>query len=141
MTNDDFSIALNFASRNGYQIITLHEFLAPTTPCLLELGDRSQHEWDQLLARARIIKQEHDMPDSFWVFFDPDDDSEGFLLIGPTPDWLVGMASAYLDHLAIDDSSEENLLRQIRERAMACPVTRAAAAMVGLTALRDVWRV
>ena len=135
MTGDDFSIALNFASRNGYQIMTLHEFLAPTCDCLLE--------WDRLLKRARFIKQEHNMPDSFWVFFDPDDDdSDGFLLIGPTPDWLVGMASAYLDHLTSDDDrSERELLRQIRERAMACPVTCAAAAMVGLTALRDVWRV
>lgn len=140
MTNNDFNIARNFASRNGYQIVPLREFLDPGTPCLLELGDRSDHEWDQLLERARIIKQEHDMPDSFWVFFDPDDDSEGFLLIGPTPDWVLSMAAAHLDHLALDDSSEKNLLRQIREQAMACPVTCAAAAMVGLTALRDVWR-
>lgn len=139
MIDGDFSTAIDFADRTGYRIMQLRKFLDPSAPCLLEVGDCSEYEWDQLLARACIIKQEHGMPDSFWVFFDPDDNGEGFLLVGPTPDWLVGMASAYLDHLAIDDSSEKSLLRQIREQAMACPVTNAAAAMVGLPALRDAW--
>lgn len=127
--------AIDYAREEGYTIASLAEVRAAREPMIWPRLDRADNvkEWEALRQRIETTVSERGLPDSVWVWFDHDDDCEGFMLVGPSPAWLLVASMIYLDHLNLVNKSS------FRAKVLRRPDIMAKAAMMGLMDLRDTY--